>query len=62
MPTAITSWRGGEEEKRREEKRREEKRGEERRGEKKARRALLKSNTPHLAGGEIVIYIYIYVW
>ena len=39
VPTAIRSWRGGEEE--------------ERRGrEEKARRAMLKPNNPHLAGGE----------
>ena len=41
VPTAIRSWRGGEEARRRRRRRR-----------RKARRAILKSNNPHLAGGE----------
>ena len=36
---------------------------EERRGrEEKARRAMLKPNNPHLAGGKINYYIYIYIY
>ena len=39
MPTAIRSWQGGKEEKEEEK-------------DEKLRRAMLKSNNPHLAGGE----------
>ena len=44
MPTAIRSWRGGEEAAVRRRRRRR---------QRKAQRAILQSNSPHLAGGEL---------